>query len=192
MVNICGSTARAIACAYLASMLSWGAQSLIQVGVPPQDVSGWGKTRWGMSESAVKRSVRGKWRPASREERDDDRNLYVPFVLQDVEMGGRKFIGLFGFSRAGQRLAAVTLHSGIPLIRTAEAWAFFERLADELQRELGQPAKLVRNNSGHTGFYEDYAIWRFPSSVIELTCIRPNDSERAIVLSYSRPSDADR
>ena len=73
----------------------------------------------------------------------------------------------------------------------ANATALFQRLLDELQRHLGVPGKTIRNNSGHTGFYAEYAVWRFPSSVIELTCIRPNESERAVVLAYNPPSEAD-
>ena len=154
-------TVLALACACLASAPRVSAQLPMQSGVRPHDVFGWGKTRWGMSEGEVKRVVRGRWRPATKEERDEDRELYMPFVLQYVSIAER-------------------------------AAAPFERLIDELQRQLGTPAKIARNNSGHTGFYEDYAVWRFSSSVIELTCVRPNDVERAVVLSYALPLEADR
>ena len=164
------------------------AQSPTQVVVRPPDVSGWRATRWGMSEDQVKRVVPGRWRASTREEREDDRDTYVPFVLKDVTIRGRHFIGLFGFSRTDRKLVAVTLHSGLPLIRPEEATATFEQIVDELEREFGSPAEIVRNNSGHTSFYADFAIWRFRSSVISLECLRPNDSERAIALSYAPSS----
>jgi hypothetical protein len=145
-----------------------------------------------MSEGEVKHVVRGRWRPATKEEREDDRDLYVPFVLQGVKLGGREFIGLFGFTRADGRLARVTLHSGIPWLGVAEGRAIFQRLAEQLERELGTPARIVTDNSGHTGFYVDYAMWRSPSSEILLTCISPSDTERAVVVSYAPPSEGNR
>jgi hypothetical protein len=178
------------ACLFLGLMVD--AQSPNQAGVRPPDVSGWSKTRWGMSESEVKREVHGRWRRSAKEERDGDGDLYMPFVLQDVKIGGRNFIGLFGFALRDRRLIRVDLHSGFSLIRHEEATVVFERLADELQRELGPPIKIIRNNSGHTGVYADFAVWRFPSTVIELHRLKPNDKESAIVLSYAPPSEADR
>lgn len=192
MAKINRATVLAVVCACLASATRVPAQSPVPAVVRPLDVFGWGKTRWGMTEGEVKHVVHARWRPATKEEREDDRDVYMPLVLQDVRIGQRKFIGLFGFSKEDRRLVMVTIHSGIPFIRTGEAAALFESLADKLQGELGTAAKIVRNNSGHTGFYADYALWRFPSSVIELTCIRPNDAERAVVLFYALPSEADR
>jgi len=174
------------------SALPLAAQSPSQTGEHPQDLYGWRNARWAMSEHEVKSAVRGRWRTATKEEREDERDLYVPFVLQDIELGGTKFIGLFGFSKTDRRLVAITLHSGIPLIKTAGATALFNRLLDDEQKQLGVPRKIIRNNSGHTGFYADYAVWRFPSTVVELTCVRPNDSERAVTLSYAVPSEADK
>ena len=192
MAKINSATVLVVACTCLASAPRVPAQSPVPAVVRPLDVFGWGKTRWGMTEGEVKRVVRGRWRPATKEEREDDRDVYVPVVLQEVSIGQGKFIGLFSFSKANRLLVGVTIHSGIPFIRTGAAAALFESLADKLQSELGTPAKIVRNNTGHTGFYADYALWRFPSGVIELTCIKPNDAKRAVVLSYILPSEADR
>ena len=151
-----------------------------------------GTARWAMSEHEVKSTVRGRWRTATKEERDDDRDVYVPFILQDIELGGRKFIALFGFSKKDRRLVAITLHSGIPFIKTASATMLFDSLLDDQRKQLGIPGTIIRNNSGHTAFYADYAVWRFPSTVVELACIRPNDSERAVVLSYTVRSETDK
>jgi hypothetical protein len=145
-----------------------------------------------MSEHEVKAAIRGRWRSATKEERESERDLYVPFVLQGIELGGRKFIGSFGFSKTDRRLIAITLHSGIPFMKTAGATALFNRLLDDEQAQIGVPGKIIRNNSGHTGFYADYAVWRFPSTVVELMCIGPNDSERAVLLSYTVPSEANK
>ena len=68
----------------------------------------------------------------------------MPVVLQDVKIGQGKFIGLFGFPKADRGLVGVTIHSGVPFIRTGEAAALFENLADKLQGELGAPTKIVR------------------------------------------------
>ncbi len=167
-------------------------QSPNQGGVPRPDMSGWGKTHWGMSRSDVKRVVDGRWRRSTKDERDDDGDLDMPFVLRDVKIGGRSFSGLFGFGKRDRRLKTVMLYFGPPLIPREEATAVFERVADELQRELGAPAKTVRNNRGHTGLYADFAIWHFPSTVIELYHLRPNDAESAIELIYAPPSELDR
>ena len=88
MVNI-RSTPLAIAVYYL-SVLVLAAQRATRGGAHPQDVPGWGKARWGMSEREVKRTVSGRWRPATKEESENERDLYVPFVLQDIELGGAK------------------------------------------------------------------------------------------------------
>src|SRR4051812_16894322 len=95
------------------------AQPLSQNGTRPENLSGWGNARWGMTESEVKRTVKGRWRTATKEEREDDRDAYVPFVLQDIGLGGRKFTGLFGFSHSERRLVGISLHSGIPFMEAA-------------------------------------------------------------------------
>ena len=144
-----------------------------------------------MSESEVKRLVHGRWRRATKEEREDDGDLYIPFVLRDVRIGGRRFTGLFGFSQPGRWLVRVGFHSGPRfIIPVTEGTVLFQQLAEQLERELGTPTRMVRNNSGHTAVYADYAVWRFPSSVIELVAVAPNEAERGIVLSYALPSEA--
>ena len=58
--------------------------------------------------------------------------------------------------------------------------------------QFGVPSKVVRGNSGHTGVYADYALWRFTSTIVGLTSVKPNDTGRAVVVENSRASDSQR
>jgi hypothetical protein len=149
-------------------------------------------TRWGMSEAQVKRVIHGRWRSATKQEREDDRDVYAGSVLQDVKIAGLKCTGVFGFSQSDRRLARVAFQcGGFPMPNT-EAALVFDRLLADLQVQFGAPSKVVRNNSGHTGAYADYALWRFPSTIVDLTSVKPNETERAVIVGYTRASDNQR
>ena len=168
---------------------AWSQGSPTHDAVRPQDLQGWDKTQWRMSEAEVKRLIHGRWRSATKQEREEDRDVYAGSVLQDVKIAGRNCTGFFGFSRSDRQLARVAFQCGRFPMPNTEASLVFDRLLADLQVQFGVPSKVGRNNSGHTGVYADYALWRFPSTIVELTSLKPNDTERAVVVAYSRVSD---
>lgn len=153
----------------------------------PDDLLGWGETRWGMSGEEIA-GVLG-----SRRVRLGTPLRYAGLIVRDtvpgLRLAGRPFVALLQLDGRSERLAQVLLRyrGDFPMLSD------FAAVRDVLAAELGAPRER-RAETDRRGSFPSFwieAIWMFPSSVVAVALVDPNADpfsgrRKTLTVRYSR------
>ena len=170
----------------ITSMIILFASSLlVDAGTKPKDVYGWDNVKWGMTAEEVE-TVLGKKvkrRNAKHDERD---NMYSGLQLRGVKMGQSEVRASFWMDEESKKLKRIVF---VPEGQPAqyELAETFINLENYLVGKYGDPD--VEKTSNDPGTSADRK-WKFPSTEIELSYLRIEDSELLLlVFSQNYPLD---
>lgn len=140
-----------------------------------QDVDGWSKAKWGMTELEVMSALKDQQLqqlsaddPASKAHSPGP--LYVPFKFVGVNIDGRSFEARCNFAKSTGRLESITLsydrsnphQSGLVME------GLFEIFEGLLIEKYGVPTTVKNTSSTPEVFIGRERVWRFKSGIITL------------------------
>jgi hypothetical protein len=141
--------------------------ALVAFGAPPatadEDLNGWRQARWGMSDAELAAAFGDALRKLPS--RLQYGNAYAARALEDVELGGLKFLALFQMGAKDDRLRQVLLQR-----RDAQVTpAAYERLLDALKARYGAPQQTCVLPKPDGEPYVFSLTWRFPDTTVHAT-----------------------
>src|SRR6266446_4321451 len=134
---------------------------LSQNGDSPRDIDGWGKTRWGMTESEVLTALPGE--AVQLATPDKFKSGKASIGIEDFELTGYRFVVRFVFDTVNRRLNAVNLK----LKGNDEFIA--ERAFQDLEKALTEkygPATYRKEDRRED--IHNKASWRLSKTMIDL------------------------
>jgi hypothetical protein len=150
-----------------------------------RNIAGYGNTVWGMTEDEVLKAE------APRAEKLDKPDKILPagdiqsIVINNIDVGVRKFRALFTFDAKDRKLKQVTLES-VEELNPAGTFAYLEKLLTE---KYGSPTYKEQGKS---------ASWKLPNTIIQTTyfnfpLLQKKDSPffKAVVIYRPAASSAD-
>lgn len=166
---------------------------LISAAIPraaqaaPDDLAGWGETRWGMNGDEIARVL------GPRRVRLATPLLYGAYIVRDTVRGlrlaGRPFVALLQLDGRSERLAQVLLRyrGDFPMLSD------FAAVRDLLTAELG-PTQQRRAETDGRGTFPSFWIeaeWTFPSTAVVLSLVDQNadpfsGQRKTLLVRYSR------
>ena len=147
----------------------------------PNDVQGWEKLKWGMSSGEVQ-GVLGK-DVKKREIRHDEKDgVYTELEMLNIKIGGSKFRASLWMDQDTKELSRIVF---VPEVKTADYhWAkTFISLENSLVDRYGIPD--VENTTNDPGTSAE-RIWNFPSTEIEMSYLKIDDSELLLLVFSER------
>jgi hypothetical protein len=145
----------AVAATLLAAVAAGGASAA--------DADGWRQARWGMTDAELADAFGGALRKLPN--RLQYGNAYAARALEDVELGGLRFIALFQMGAADDRLRQVLLQR-----RDAQVTpAAYERLLDEMKARYGAPQQTCALPKPDGEPYVFSLTWRGPATTVHAT-----------------------
>jgi hypothetical protein len=136
----------------------------------PEDVLGWGATRWGMTSEELARVLGpARVRLAAPLEYGA---LIVRDTLPGQRFAGRPFVALFQLDRASERLAQVLLRyrGDFPMLSD------FAAVRDLLAKDYGPPQER-RASTDYSGTFPSFWIeagWKFPTTEVVVSLVDQN------------------
>ena len=145
----------------------------------PQDVYGWQNLRWGMNSKEVLNILVRKVEERNIR-KDEKENMYSMFQIRGVKIAAREFRASLWMNSESHKLTRIVF---VPekepfLFDWAETFIDLEHF---LKTKYGDPD--IESTSNDPGTSAD-RIWKFPSTEIELTYLKLEDSE-LLLLVYS-------
>jgi hypothetical protein len=158
-------------CAVLVGMATTGDA---QAQDSPRDVAGWAKTRWGMSEMAVKAAVGKTSSSVDSDQPENNKDAYVPFVLPSLDIGRYSFRVRFVFDKKTRTLRNVSLS-----LNGNAGEGNLAAVSSLLQAKYGKPRPPKS--------IFDRGNWGFPSTLIDIIYLEPSQSspEGIFMITYS-------
>ncbi|WP_275787721.1 hypothetical protein [Pararhizobium gei] len=141
------------------------------------DLSGWWHTNWGMSEDEMKVALRDA--NLKKVDREDYGETYVDFTIEDVNIGGFKFIVSFQMGKKSNRLQRVSMKHDLPLGVSQKAQ--LKAVYDALVKDFG---------AGEPQDRPDRFKWSFPTTTIELHPLNLPNSLNFVCVIFSRAGNA--
>lgn len=153
-------------------MLSVFAMALLplQISARVEDVKGWNKARWGMTERDIEKVFKGRVEQRRDPIIDKQEGIYVSQEINDLTFANTKFTVSFVMDEKTRQLREVVL--------TPEGSHFrvlFELLEKKLVTRYGpvtfrDKEDVDMERLGKNGYGQDQIsrVWRFPSTLITL------------------------
>lgn len=157
----------------------------INAATKPKDIYGWDNLRWGMSTDEVE-NILGK-DVKKREIRNDEKdNMSSSLLLRNINIGQRKFRASFWMDNKTKKLTRIVfVPEGQP-----SKYQWVETFIDTenyLVDKYGDPN--IEETSNDPGTSADRK-WIFPSTEIELSYLRIEDSE-LLLLVFSKTENTE-
>jgi len=155
-----------------------------KTSIRPIDVYGWETVEWGMSSEEVRNVLRKKVKERNIRVDETD-NMYSGLQLRGVNIGGSGFRASLWMHNNTDELARIVF---VPEKQPSQyEWAEdFIQLENYLVKKYGNPD--VQKTSNDPGTSAD-RIWKFPSTNIELSYLKLEDSE-LLLLVFSKSENS--
>lgn len=148
-----------------------------------QDLKGWGKSKWGMTEEELLETFKGQATVKEKKESKSD-NTYSTIVIKNFEIAGNNFNVTFSMGINDNKLREVVL------TETPAIEMHFSKFVQLLTEKYGPPqhSDTITYEHGSPDFTKK-ATWTFPSTKIELmysdirifgTCLLVRYSDKSI------------
>lgn len=147
----------------------------------PSDVYGWENLKWGMPASEVE-SVLGKGVIKRQVKHDKQDGVYTDLEMKDINIGGSKFRASIWMDEDTKELSKIVFvpqakADGYNLAET------FIKLEESLAEKYGDPDVEKTSNDPGTSAER---VWNFPSTEIELSYLKIEDSELLLLIFSER------
>ena len=138
----------------------------------PQDVSGWNKVKWGMTEAEVEAAYPNQILPYTNVTGKDCGSTQE---LERQLIGGYSLDVMFNYDCKTKKLNGVTI---VPYDKwyRQQATKAFDAISKEFSVEYGDPS------TSDSSEIDAYRKWVFPSTSIEMTLIAVDDTTPAIFM----------
>ena len=137
--------------------------------VPPRDVDGWGKIKWGMTAADASQ--------AYVIDRHEDNEFWSQLIAQPVEIGDITMRVSFGAKHGSDQISRVRLWMN------SASTQDFDTLKTLLIQKYGPPIDGETRTEA-TGGVRTF-LWAFPSTSIRLTLTQDQKSQGRIDLEYA-------
>lgn len=147
----------------------------------PNDVYGWENLKWGMPAGEVE-SVLGKNVKKRQAKHDKEDGVYTDLEMRDINIGGSELRASFWMDADTKELSKIVF---VPQEK-AEGYNLAEtfiKLEESLVDKYGDPD--VENTSNDPGTSAE-RVWNFPSTEIELSYLKIEDSELLLLIFSQR------
>lgn len=151
----------------------------------PKDVYGWDNLKWGMSASEVE-SVLGKGIKKHEPKHDTQDSVYTDLEMRDINIGGSEFRASFWMDADTKELSRIVF---VPQSK-AEGYNMAEtfiKLEESLVDKYGEPDVEKTSNDPGTSAER---VWNFPSTEIEMSYLKIEDSELLLLIFSERGKGA--
>ena len=132
---------------------------------PPQDVDGWSKTKWGMTEAEVSAAFQGQISPNRS---DQGPGCGMTQKLEHQTIAGYYFDIIFNYNCDTKKLKGVKIIPANKLYASTAVGAF-DHLTEELSVKYGPPTGSDNSKTSAK------RRWLFPSTSIEMTLLVVDD-----------------
>jgi len=151
----------------------------------PKDVYGWDNLKWGMSATEVE-SVLGKGIKKKQAKHDTQEGVYTDLEIRDINLGGSEFRASFWMDADTKKLSKIvfvpqTKAKGYNIVET------FIKLEESLVDKYGEPDVEKTSNDPGTSAER---VWSFPSTEIEMSYMKIEDSELLLLIFSEREKGA--
>ncbi len=165
-------------CIFLFSILTFlnGKTCLSQ----PKDITGWGRTKWGMTEKEVMKAMGKSASHLLPNEQRAQQGSYVPILGDPVTIGGNQFHPEFVFDEGTKRLRAVVLRCE----RTTDlSTDDFNKMEELLVAKYG--ITRLTNFQHGTGSLKKESAWTFRSGSVRLVLIDWGTGMQLLFVKYA-------
>jgi len=164
-----------------ALMMFFVSSMSLNAATKPKDVYGWDKVRWGMTGAQIQ-TVLGKEVKKRDAKHDKKDSLYANLELKEIKMGGASFRASFWMEEGSKKLKRIVF---VPEGQPSEyEWAeTFIDLENYLVNKYGDPDIEETSNDPGTSAER---VWNFPSTQIEMSYLRLDDSELLLLVFSQR------
>jgi len=142
----------------------------LQISARSEDVKGWNKARWGMTEREIEAAFRGRVEQRREPIIDKQEGIYVRQEINDLTFANTKFTVSFVMDEKTDQLKEVVLTPKGTHFRV-----LFELLEKKLITKYGRVTfrdkeDIDMQKLGKDGYGQDQIsrVWKFPSTLITL------------------------
>lgn len=142
----------------------------LQISTGAEDVKGWNKARWGMTEREIEAAFRGRVEQRREPIIDKEEGIYVRQEINDFTFANTKFTVSFVMDEKTNQLREVVLTP-----KGSHFRVLFELLEKKLVTKYGpvtfrDKEDVDMQKLGKNGYGQDQIsrVWRFPSTLITL------------------------
>lgn len=141
----------------------------------PNDVEGWGKTKWGMTDKEIQSALGDQVKPYT--EKGKFERAHIDLWIPNLEIGTDQYEVLFVMDNATDKLIQV----GITPNPNSDPCVLFKPLEEMLVQKYGSPT----HQNNQVGDFTTYKrIWNFPSTSIQLIYADCQGSSPLLQLTY--------
>ena len=141
-----------------------------QISAQPEDIKGWNKARWGMTEREIANAFKGKVEQLREPIIDKQEGIYVKQEINDLTFANTKFTVSFVMDDKSNQLREVVLTP-----KGSHFRVLFGILEKKLVTKYGpvtyrDKEDIDMQKLGKNGYGQDQIsrVWRFPSTLITL------------------------
>lgn len=141
-----------------------------QISAQPEDVKGWNKARWGMTEREIENAFKGKVGQLREPIIDKQEGIYVKQEINDLTFANTKFTVSFVMDDKANQLREVVLTP-----KGSHFRVLFGILEKKLVTKYGpvtyrDKEDIDMQKLGKNGYGQDQIsrVWRFPSTLVTL------------------------
>ena len=141
-----------------------------QISAQPEDVKGWNKARWGMTEREIENAFKGKVERRREPIIDKQEGIYVNQEIHDLTFAHTKFTVSFVMDDKTNQLMEVVLTP-----KGSHFRVLFGILENKLVTKYGPVTykdkdDIDMHKLGKDGYGQDQIsrVWRFPSTIVTL------------------------
>ena len=141
-----------------------------QISAQPEDIKGWNKARWGMTEREIANAFKGKVEQLREPIIDKQEGIYVKQEINDLTFANTKFTVSFVMDDKSNQLMEVVLTP-----KGSHFRVLFGILEKKLVTKYGpvtyrDKEDIDMQKLGKNGYGQDQIsrVWRFPSTLITL------------------------
>lgn len=141
-----------------------------QISAQPEDIKGWNKARWGMTEREIANAFKGKVEQLREPIIDKQEGIYVKQEINDLTFANTKFTVSFVMDDKSNQLREVVLTP-----KGSHFRVLFGILEKKLVTKYGpvtyrDKEDIDMQKLGKNGYGPDQIsrVWRFPSTLITL------------------------
>ena len=141
-----------------------------QISAQPEDIKGWNKARWGMSEREIENAFKGKVEHLREPIIDKQEGIYVKQEINDLTFANTKFTVSFVMDDKANELREVVLTP-----KGSHFRVLFGILEKKLVTKYGpvtyrDKEDIDMQKLGKNGYGQDQIsrVWKFPSTLITL------------------------
>ncbi len=166
---------------FITALLFYAIAASSGANTKPNDVYGWENLKWGMPASEVE-SVLGKGVEKRQAKHDRTDGVYTDLEMLDINIGGSKFRASIWMDADTKELSKIVF---VPQTKT-EGYNLAEtfiKLEEGLADKYGDPDVEKTSNDPGTSAER---VWNFPSTEIELSYLKIEDSELLLLIFSER------